>query len=180
MIYRFIAFPILFACISGCTEATESGVDASMRDSSVGTADAGTIDVDAGEHQADASLVDAGAAHEDAGEHQADAGSSDGLDGGAPIACSFNSDCPSDRRCECDEAAGCWCLPGVRGTGQNGVDMCTTGNECASALCIEGPGPSGTHYCSAECESDDDCGGNLPVCRDIVFVGRVCIRAPEA
>ena len=92
--------------------------------------------------------------------------------------CTFNRDCPADQRCACDEATGCFCETGARGTGQNGVDTCADGNDCASSLCVEGDG--GAFYCSDECETDDDCGEALPVCADIAFVGRVCIReTPE-
>jgi hypothetical protein len=68
-------------------------------------------------------------------------------------------------------------MTGVRGTGQLGVDTCTDSNDCASALCVEGP-VDGTFYCSDECTDDGDCAGQLPRCIDIAFVGRVCARIP--
>ena len=92
--------------------------------------------------------------------------------------CSFNSDCPTDERCGCDETTGCFCECGERGTGVNGVDTCADGNDCASSLCVEGPG--GTYYCSDECADDDGCTGALPICSDIAFVGKICIRDPES
>lgn len=94
--------------------------------------------------------------------------------------CGFNADCQSALRCSCTEAAGCSCQPGARGTGQNGLDVCDAGamgNDCESALCVEGPG-GGSYYCSDQCQTAADCTGKLPVCADISFVGRVCIRQP--
>ena len=110
-----------------------------------------------------------------------DTGTSDSTDTGAVEAdpanrdgvCTFNRDCPADQRCGCTEAEGCACEDGVRGTGVNGVDTCTDGNDCASSLCVEG---ADAYYCSDVCTTDADCGPALPVCADIAFVGRVCIR----
>ena len=88
--------------------------------------------------------------------------------------CGFNRECGKSERCECDEDAGtCTCQTGARGTGKNGVDTCSSGNDCASALCVEG---RNKFYCSDECTSNTSCGSALPVCADIAFVGRVCIR----
>ena len=92
--------------------------------------------------------------------------------------CSFNSDCPTDERCGCDETTGCFCECGERGTGVNGVDTCSEGNDCESALCVEGP--AGDYYCSGECVDENDCTGALPICSDIAFVGRICIRDPDS
>jgi hypothetical protein len=103
----------------------------------------------------------------------ADGASAD--DGGGPGAeCSFNRDCAAALRCECTEANGCACAPGARGTGKNGIDRCDAGEDCASAVCVEGPG--GVYYCSDECKTSGDCTGALPVCADIALVGRICIR----
>ncbi|MCA9608217.1 MAG: hypothetical protein KC619_21555, partial [Myxococcales bacterium] len=110
----------------------------------------------------------------DAGPSDAAVPSSDAAEGAI---CSFNRDCAAAARCECDEATGCMCATGTRGTGVNGVDTCTDGNDCASALCVEGP-DSVTFYCSDECGTDSDCTGALPRCIDIAFVGRVCVRIP--
>lgn len=92
-------------------------------------------------------------------------------------ACTFNRECGAALRCACVDEV-CTCQPGERGAGQNGIDTCDDGDDCASSLCVEGPGPSGQHYCSDECEGDDGCGGALPVCASVSFVGRICIRTP--
>jgi len=89
--------------------------------------------------------------------------------------CSFNADCQRALRCACTEEDGCACAEGTRGTGQSGVDSCTSGDDCATSLCLEGPGDE--LICSGPCVDDDDCGGALPVCAEIAFVGRICIRA---
>jgi hypothetical protein len=93
--------------------------------------------------------------------------------------CSFNRECPADQRCACSETDGCACADGARGTGRSGVDTCTSGDDCASSLCIESnetQAGGGVFYCSDECATHDDCTGALPVCMDIVYVGRVCVR----
>lgn len=95
-------------------------------------------------------------------------------DGGPGAVCTFNSDCVATARCECSEAAGCACQSGIRGTGRNGLDTCTDGNDCASALCVEGP--SNVYYCSDACSSDTGCTGPLPMCLDVAFIGRICAR----
>ena len=87
--------------------------------------------------------------------------------------CGFNRDCPADQRCACSELDGCFCADGARGTGENGVDTCTSGDDCASALCVEG---NGAFYCSDTCATDADCGAALPNCIDVAFVGRICVR----
>ena len=89
--------------------------------------------------------------------------------------CSFNRDCANGLRCECDGA--CACKAGVRGTGQNGLDACDSGNDCSSAVCLEGPGDSG-FLCSDECATAAECPAKLPRCEDISFVGRICVRQP--
>jgi hypothetical protein len=88
-------------------------------------------------------------------------------------ACTFNADCERDLRCACVDEA-CACQAGTRGCGTNGVDECSDGNDCVTSLCVEGNG--GASFCSGPCTSDDDCGPALPVCADIAFLGRVCIR----
>ena len=88
--------------------------------------------------------------------------------------CTFNEDCIAEERCECDIEEGCFCRLGPRGTGQSGVDTCDDGNDCETALCVEGH--DDLYYCSGPCEDEDDCGPALPVCADIAFVGRICIR----
>lgn len=89
--------------------------------------------------------------------------------------CSFNRDCRAALRCECDVTAGCGCRPGARGTGKNGIDACTSGNACASSVCVEGPPDAGS-FCSDECQTSSECMGMLPLCSDIAFVGRICVR----
>lgn len=103
----------------------------------------------------------------DDGEGPTDAGPGSG----AP--CTFNADCPDAERCACTEADGCACQTGPRGAGQSGVDACVDGNDCATSLCVEG---TDDFYCSGPCVDETDCGPALPVCADIAFLGRVCIR----
>jgi hypothetical protein len=91
--------------------------------------------------------------------------------------CSFNRDCKAALRCECVEPDPCTCKAGTRGTGRNGIDACNDGNACASSLCVEGPTGTGS-FCSDECKTSADCTGKLPLCSDIAFVGRICIRTP--
>ncbi|MCA9600830.1 MAG: hypothetical protein R3A78_04745 [Polyangiales bacterium] len=93
------------------------------------------------------------------------------------IECIFNRDCSSNRRCECTDADGCWCEVGARGTGSVGVTPCTSGNDCASSLCVEGPLGSPT-LCSDECTTSNDCAGDLPICATIGFIGQICVRTP--
>lgn len=88
-------------------------------------------------------------------------------------ACTFNADCGRDLRCSCSDGA-CVCAAGVRGCGASGVDACVDSDDCSTALCVEGQG--GAFFCSGPCAVDDDCGPALPVCADIAFVGRICIR----
>ena len=116
--------------------------------------------------------VDAGAPT-DGGDTVPDAGVPGG---GSRSACTFNSDCPADERCECDESEGCLCLTGPRGTGRSGVDACVSGNDCESSLCVEGWGGD---FCSGPCTSATDCGPRLPLCASIAFIGDICIRQPD-
>jgi hypothetical protein len=96
--------------------------------------------------------------------------------GAADAACSFNYDCQLALRCACDETTGCACASGARGTGQNAVDKCDSGDQCASAVCVEGPPDSG-FYCSEPCDTVAECQAPLPNCLDVSFVGRICVRA---
>ncbi|MCB9599952.1 MAG: hypothetical protein H6721_24680 [Sandaracinus sp.] len=130
----------------------------------------------------DAQTVDAGGDPVDAGEPEADAGSDVGsedagpLDAGPPIACAFNRECPDTMFCDSDDCdEGCFCKPGARGTGALGDD-CTSGNQCASSICLEGPGDA--LMCSIECTNAEDCSDPLPNCTDVAFVGSICVRAP--
>lgn len=124
----------------------------------------------------DAASVD-GASSGDAGA--GDAGAGDGAsnaDGGVGATCAFNRECAQGLRCECSETDGCACRMGARGTGRNGVTVCTSGNDCASSVCVEGP--DGMSYCSDECADAMGCTGMLPRCTDVSFVGRICVRTP--
>ena len=96
---------------------------------------------------------------------------------GAGAECTFNRDCIAEARCACDESTGCFCELGARGTGKNGVDACTTGNDCASSLCVEGPG--GAYVCSDECNDVNDCGGKLPLCVNVALLGKICARSAQ-
>lgn len=120
------------------------------------TTDAGATDgrdaTDGGEREDAGPVVDAGGSNQD---------------------CTFNADCPATERCECLLDEGCFCRVGLRGTGQSGVDVCVDGNDCESSLCVEG---NDDYYCSGPCVDDEDCGPALPVCADIAFLGRVCVR----
>ncbi len=89
--------------------------------------------------------------------------------------CSFNRECPASDRCECSERDGCRCTPGARGTRTFG-QPCASGNECASALCVEGP--TGASLCSDECTTAAQCSGELPRCINVPIVGMFCARNP--
>jgi|LNFM01.1.fsa_nt_gb hypothetical protein len=95
-------------------------------------------------------------------------------DGSSLAACSFNVDCPADERCECSEMSGCRCTIGPRGARRFG-EPCANGNDCASALCVEGP--SG-FLCSDQCRGPSDCMGMLPRCVSVPTVGQFCARLP--
>lgn len=97
--------------------------------------------------------------------------------GEAGAECAFNRECKAALRCECSLSAGCACAVGVRGTGQSGVTPCSDGNACSSSVCVEGPPDSGS-FCSDECKTSADCTGKLPLCSNVAFVGRICIRTP--
>lgn len=98
--------------------------------------------------------------------------------GEAGAECQFNRDCQAALRCECDESTGCACQPGARGAGQNGIDACDSGNQCASSVCVEGP-TNGEFVCSDECESAQDCTGKLPRCIPVFgFDVPICVRIP--
>jgi hypothetical protein len=97
--------------------------------------------------------------------------------GEAGATCSFNRDCQLALRCQCDNVNGCACAPGARGTGQNAVDACDSGDQCASAVCVEGP-PDAGFFCTDECGSAADCIAPLPQCTNVAFVGQICVRTP--
>lgn len=135
------------AALAGCTDAPTAAP----------TQDAAATDV---------VLTDAAVADTPAG----DVGSPGG-------ACSFNDDCVPSERCVCDEVTGCACAPGARGTGVAGQTTCTSGDDCASALCVEGHGGS---LCSRGCAEAADCPTALPRCVSVALVGRFCARDPSA
>lgn len=157
----------LLAAAMGCGDGAGGGerVDAGSADASV---DARTVDSGSGDS---GSAVDAGAdGGSDAGS--ADAGSEDA---GPPLACAFNRECPDEMFCDSDDCeAGCLCKPGARGTGGLGA-ACASGNQCASSVCLEGPGDE--LMCSIECASSEDCADPLPSCADVAFVGQICVRS---
>ena len=66
-------------------------------------------------------------------------------------------------------------LPFGSGTAPLG-DNCIDENNCASAVCLEDE--NGVFACSDECVYDNDCVARLPICADIAFVGRICVRDP--
>ena len=180
---RFVWLGTL-ASVALVVVAGSSAVACSSSDSTGGTG--GAPDATTG---ADGAGSD-GAPRDDGSVPEEDASKDAGLDaprdannrdangpGALDAICSFNWDCQSALRCECDEINGCGCKPGARGTGRNGIDPCNSGNACASAVCIEGPPDSGS-FCSDECGTSLDCVGKLPLCQSIAFVGRICTRTP--
>ncbi|MCO4763689.1 MAG: hypothetical protein KC502_19410 [Myxococcales bacterium] len=166
--------------------ATAGDVGTDSRADAGGASDATTGDAelsDAGSE--DAASTDA-AAQDDAGSAETgdaaaeDAGTGDAISADVQSsnkACTFNADCPANERCECSVSAGCFCKVGARGTGKTGKDTCKSGNDCETALCVEGPGS--VYYCSGPCKTTADCGGKLPICSSIAFVGQICIRDPK-
>ncbi|MEO7096796.1 MAG: hypothetical protein ABI175_26290 [Polyangiales bacterium] len=131
-----------------------------------GVEDAGARDVrDTETSSVDVAVMDAETSPVDVAVVDAEAGAS----------CTFNRECPPTDRCECIDFD-CRCRPGARGRGKNGVDTCTTGEDCASSLCAEGS--DGKSYCSDECTSDATCGPALPRCIDVAGLGKICARAP--
>lgn len=90
----------------------------------------------------------------------------------AGASCVWNDECPPDQRCACTGDR-CACESGPRGKGKVGVDACTTGLECESGVCVDGPDRA---LCSGRC--DAGCGGGLPRCVDVASVGRLCVREP--
>ncbi|MFO0557708.1 MAG: hypothetical protein U0269_06785 [Polyangiales bacterium] len=126
---------------------------------------------DSGSARTDAPSSDATSGED--GSTAMDAAASDGASGAV---CSFNRECPASERCECDERNGCRCLTGARGTGAFG-QPCSSGNDCASALCVEGPN-AGQSLCSDECTGPAQCSGMLPRCVNVPTVGMFCARNP--
>lgn len=102
-----------------------------------------------------------------------------GLDAASARTCTFNADCAASDRCEC-ALDGCTCKPGPRGSGKSGVDRCSSGLQCETGLCVEGPpeGDEPRFVCSGPC--DAGCTGDLPRCSDVAGVGPICVREPKA
>lgn len=156
-------------CLLSLSVACGDDSDGAAGDAATDASAEASTDASAQDANADAESEDAST---DAGgdAFTADAGT---------VQCAFNRECPANQRCECDEEEGCYCELGARGTGGLG-DPCDNENDCASAVCLEGPeGPSGQFLCSIECESEQECGGDLPLCTNVTFVGQICIREPD-
>lgn len=144
------------------SDVAETAVDSSPADSAdSASSDTGTLADSTASEVATDTRVDA----------PVDTPSGDVATGGP---CVFNRECASADRCECIDFD-CVCRKGARGTGKNGIDTCTSGNECASSLCVEGS--DGKDYCSDECATAANCGGALPRCLDVPGLGRICVRA---
>ncbi len=162
-------FALLAAAAAFATVAT---LAACSTDTSPDAEDAGnpTRDRDSGGPATD----------EDSGptEEPDDAGPDEDVGAGEGEECAFNRECKAALRCECDEDTGCFCKPGPRGTGKVGVDSCTSGNDCESSICVDGP-TAGESICSDECKDDTECGGKLPRCLPIVGIPEpICAREP--
>ena len=118
--------------------------------------------------------ADAGSVPLDASADDATAGSDDAATGADDAAtapggpCSFNDDCDLTQRGACS-GGDCACEVGPRGTGVSGVTACADGNDCASAVCLEGPGDD--LVCSSACDDPTDCPPALPRCLTVPFVG---------
>lgn len=147
----------LFASACGDDDASTDGDAALDGSAEGGSAEGGMLDSST---TADGSM--------DAGEDAQPT-----ADGGA--LCAFNRECPDSQRCECTEEDGCFCAPGARGTGELG-ESCEDGNDCVSSVCLEGPDDA--LLCSIECENEEQCGGALPRCTEVVLVGKICTREP--
>jgi hypothetical protein len=163
----------LAAIVIACSDQTNATAPGTTGDASTDGSE--PIDTDSGgEEDGDATTGTDGGAKADA---KADAKAVRDANGPGEAGddCVFNYDCKLALRCECDQGT-CTCQPGARGTGQNGVDKCDGGEQCASSLCVEGPGDGGVFYCSDECGSNADCTGMLPKCKNISFIGEICVR----
>jgi hypothetical protein len=159
-----------FAFSAGAMSVAVALAAACTDDGAPTTPDAATNTDGSTDETIDASVDARDDAPRDAGRAVKDANGP----GEAGDPCSFNRDCRNALRCECDGT--CACALGPRGTGQNGVDGCDSGNHCESSVCLEGPG--GAFLCSDECLTPADCPPKLPRCENIAFVGRICVRQP--
>lgn len=148
----------IVACSSDDAASTTAGTDASAGDSS--TARDGATGSD-GEAPADAGTDGAAEAGKDGSTRDANG------PGKAGTECVFNHDCQLALRCSACDAGYCFCEPGARGTGKNGIDACDSGDQCASSLCVE-------DTCSDECQTKDDCTGKLPRCVSVPGYATFC------
>lgn len=91
--------------------------------------------------------------------------------------CSLNRDCMASARCEC-ASGDCRCMEGVRGTGRSGEARCASGEDCESALCVDG---NNGMLCSDACVTNVDCPPALPRCITIGALSlSLCARDPNA
>ena len=92
------------------------------------------------------------------------------------VDCGSNEDCGPALRCEAVAADRMVCLGGVRGTGALGDICADSGNDCASALCLEAEPlfgrPDG--LCTQTCSDERDCAAPLPVC-EVWFGSGLCL-----
>jgi hypothetical protein len=155
------ATTLLLLSLAACNAAATATTDSSVA-SDLATSDAPdtTATTDASDDTAPADVLDVVETREAGG------------------ACSYNRDCVSSERCACSTSAGCRCAPGTRGTGRAGLDRCTSGDDCESALCVEANG--GISLCSAPCAAASECPAALPRCLSVPTVGRFCARDPSA
>ena len=155
---------VVIACSEDSTSTAAPGADASP-DRRTGN-DGGIQEED------DAATGDDGSTGGDAGKDAKAARDANGP-GEAGTECIFNHDCQLALRCGACDAGYCFCEPGVRGTGKNGVDTCDAGEHCESALCVESDGDD--YYCSGECDTNGDCKTALPRCLLIPSFGaKIC------
>lgn len=84
--------------------------------------------------------------------------------------CFANLECAADRRCKnvgtASDPIAC-CVPGLRGTKAAG-ELCTSEDDCASAVCIA---KSGASRCSKDCASVADCPTGMKDCKAIAMSG---------
>jgi len=162
----FACFAIVACSDDDATNVTPGGADGSTD---------GRTQSDSSAEDEDATTTKDGGTDADAAKDAKAVRDANGP-GEAGADCVFNHDCQLALRCGACDAGYCYCEPGARGTGRNGIDQCDAGEQCASALCVEGSGDSGVSYCSDECESNGDCTGMLPKCLSIPFFGDFCAR----
>ncbi len=177
---RFALCLLFGSLVTGCGTAASGGQGGGIAlDSTLGDT--------FGDAPADAATGDGGPDTATAADSAADTAADSGADTAAGVDavstmkdCTFNADCIASERCECSETAGCFCKIGPRGAGKSGVDPCKDGQDCQTSLCMEGPTYQTSYFCSGPCKTAQDCGPMLPICSNIAFLGKVCIRDPNA